>query len=124
MARNAARHDARWGEFPGFAGEEGTGTSPVDRGYTRNVDRRSTRSCVARIVGELTAHTGSWDVSIMLRITELTPPSRAFSATPTTQMAAESAKEIPQFEQAARDVAAVPTKVGSVGTDLQRRHRK
>src|SRR5882762_1692211 len=34
------------GEFLGFAGEEGTGTSPLDRGETGTVDRRSTRSCV------------------------------------------------------------------------------
>ena len=34
------------GEFLGFAGEEGTGTSPMDRGETGTVDRRSTRSCV------------------------------------------------------------------------------
>jgi hypothetical protein len=75
---------------------------------------------MARIVGELTAHTGSRDVSIMLRITGLTPPSRAFSAKRTTQMAAEIAKEIPQLEQAARDVTAVPTKVGSVSCGLDR----
>jgi len=75
---------------------------------------------MARIVGELTAHTGSRDVSIMLRITGLTPPSRAFSAKRTAQMAAEIAKEIPQLEQAARDVTAVPTKVGSVSCGLDR----
>src|SRR5882757_4702983 len=34
------------GEFLGFAEEEGTGTSPMDRGETGTVDRRSTRSCV------------------------------------------------------------------------------
>jgi hypothetical protein len=75
---------------------------------------------MARIVGELTAHTGSRDVSIMLRVTGLAPPSRAFSAKRTSQMAAEIAKEIPQLEQAARDVSAVPTKVGSVSCGLDR----
>jgi hypothetical protein len=42
----AARRDARWGEWAGFAGPEGTGTSPLDRDGTGTVDQRSTCSCV------------------------------------------------------------------------------
>jgi hypothetical protein len=30
----AARRDARWGEWTGFAGPEGTGTSPLDQTET------------------------------------------------------------------------------------------
>src|SRR5262249_26871911 len=30
-AERPARRDARWGEWPGFAGPEGTGKSPIDR---------------------------------------------------------------------------------------------
>ena len=44
----SARRDARWGEWDGSAGPEGTGTSPLDRGGTRTLDRRSRCSCVAQ----------------------------------------------------------------------------
>jgi hypothetical protein len=35
LRSRAARRDARWGEWPGFAGTEGTGKSPIDQRMSR-----------------------------------------------------------------------------------------
>lgn len=75
---------------------------------------------MARIVGELGAEDGSRSVAKTLRVTGLMPPSRAFIAKRTTEMAVEIADEIENFEQAARDAEPVPTDVGSVSCGMDR----
>ena len=75
---------------------------------------------MARIVGELGAEDGSRGVLKTLRVTGLMPPCRAFIAKRTTQMAGEIADEIENFEQAARDLEAVPKDVGSVSCGMDR----
>jgi pimeloyl-ACP methyl ester carboxylesterase len=40
MAKKVARRDARWGEWTGFAGPEGAGKPPLDRGGTGTVDHQ------------------------------------------------------------------------------------
>lgn len=75
---------------------------------------------MARIVGELGAEAGSRSVAKTLRATGLVPPSRAFIAKRTTDMAVEIAAEIEQLEQAARVVEVLPTEVGSVSCGMDR----
>ena len=75
---------------------------------------------MARIVGELGAEAGSRSVARTLRVTGLAPPSRAFIAKRTTDMADEIADEIEVLEQTARDVEPVPVEVGSVSCGMDR----
>lgn len=75
---------------------------------------------MARIIGQLGAEGSSREVEKTLRVVGLVPPSRAFIAKRTTQMAAEIAEEIPTMEQAAREAEPALPEVASMSCGLDR----
>ncbi|HWN70215.1 MAG TPA: hypothetical protein VNM90_21395 [Haliangium sp.] len=75
---------------------------------------------MARVVGELSADRSSRGVEKTLRVTGLTPPSRAFLAKRTTNMGIEIADQVQDLEQAAREAEHLPADVASVSTGLDR----
>ena len=121
---SSATYHSRWGDHPieeGLYRKVGVRNGPTIKpielraGIVKNMTPD-----MARIVGELGAEAGSRSVARTLRVTGLASPSRAFVAKRTTDMASEIADEIERFEQAARDVEAVPSDVGSVSCGMDR----
>jgi hypothetical protein len=75
---------------------------------------------MARIVGQLSADRSSRGVDRTLRAVGLVPPSRAFIAKRTTEMAIEIADQVAALEEAARTAESVLGEIGSISTGLDR----